>query len=162
MERGLVGRRAKQRRRRRGVAFVALLALALTLACTRPDPAALDRVELQQAIAADQALGRALAEADDAAHAGDVQKADDIFKRKVSPAADAALASARAVEPRSAWGRAKKDALVTLEQDRKNAVDPFAAALRGEDLDAKLAAYEKQLDLERRAQTLAHDIDLGP
>lgn len=138
------------------------LAGVLALACTREDPSALDQSALRNAMAADDALGRALKEADDAAHSGHADQADDIFKRKVNPAADAALTAARAVEPRSAWGKTKKDALVTLEQDRKNAVDPFAAALHGDDAEKKLAAYEKQLDLERRAQTLSHDIDVGP
>jgi len=142
--------------------LLAGLTLALLLACTRDDPAALDRSALRQAMAADDALGRALKQADDAAHAGHAQEADDIFKRTVAPAADSALAAARAIEPRTDWGKSKKNALVTLEQDRKDAVEPFAAALRGEDLDAKLAVYEKQLDLEHRAQTLSHDIDVGP
>ncbi len=132
------------------------------VACTREDPGALDQAALRGAMAADDALDRALKDADDAAHGGHTDQADDIFKRKVSPAADAALAAAQSVAPRTAWGKAKKDALVTLEQDRKGAIDPFAAALRGDDPEKKLAAYEKQLDLERRAQTLAHDIDIGP
>jgi hypothetical protein len=142
---------------------VALGVAALGVAaCSREDPVALDRVALRDALASDDALGRALKEADDAAHAGHAAEADDIFKRKVEPAADAAIAAAEAVAPRSPWGRAKKDALVTLERDRKGAVAPFETALHGDDLDAKLAAYEKQLDLERRAQTLAHDIETGP
>ncbi len=139
-----------------------LLAGLFAVACTREDPGALDQAALRTAMSADDTLDRAIKEAEDSAHAGDVAKADDIFKRKVGPAADAALAAARGVEARSAWGKAKKDALVTLEQDRKDAIDPFAAALRGDEPEKKLAAYEKQIDLERRAETLHHDIDVGP
>jgi hypothetical protein len=139
----------------------ALALLVLVLAC-RDDGGALDRADLKNAMAADVALDRALKTADDAEMANHDDEAADILKRTAAPAADDALAAANAVSPRTAWGKKEKDALVALVRDRKDEVGRYERALRGTDMDEKVAAVEKQLAIEKRASALSQEIDRGP
>lgn len=132
------------------------------IACTRGDPGAADRDELKRALASDVALDRALKSADDAERAGHDDQAADILKRTALPAADESMAAADGVSTRTPWGRKEKDTLVTFARDRKDELGKYEHALRGTDLDEKLAAIEKQLELEKRAQTIAQEIDRGP
>jgi hypothetical protein len=84
------------------------------------------------------------------------------LKRTASPAADEALNAANAVDAKTAWGRKEKDALVKLARDRKDELGRYESALRGTDLDAKLAAVQKQLEIEQRAAALELEVDRGP
>ncbi len=126
------------------------------------DAAAHDRIELNRAIEADKTLDRALKDADDKSRAGRDDDAADILKRTASPAADEALKAANAVDAKTAWGHKEKDALVKLARDRKDEVGRYESALRGTDLDAKLAAVQKQLEIEQRAAALELEVDRGP
>jgi hypothetical protein len=47
-------------------------------------------------------------------------------------------------------------------KDRRDAIPSYVSALRGEDLDAKLAAVEAQLTLQRRAIQAATAALAGP
>ena len=84
------------------------------------------------------------------------------MKRTAAPAADQALAKASAIDARSPWGKKEKDALVALARDRKDEVGRYERALRGTDLDEKLAALQKQLEIEQRAAALELEVDRGP
>ncbi len=134
--------------------------LAFLVACN--DATVRDRAELGRAIEADKTLDHALKQADDASHAGNDVQAADILKRTAAPAADEALAKANAIDARTAWGRKEKDALVALARDRKDEVGRYERALRGTDLDEKLAALQKQLEIEQRAAALELEVDRGP
>jgi hypothetical protein len=144
------------------VARSGLVALALAFAACKPDGGALDRSDLQAAMSADENLDDALKKADDAERAGRDDDAADILKRTAEPAADQALATANALAPRTDWGRKEKDALTALERDRKDEVGRYEAALRSGDVEQKIAALKKQLDIEQRAKGIAEEVAAGP
>lgn len=113
-------------------------------------------------MSADENLDDALKKADDAERAGRDDDAADILKRTAEPAADQALATANALAPRTDWGRKEKDALTALERDRKDEVGRYEAALRSGDVEQKIAALKKQLDIEQRAKGIAEEVAAGP
>jgi len=144
------------------VARSCLIALALAVAaCSKPDLESLDRAELQSALASDGTLDDALKKADDAERTGHDDDAADILKRTAEPAADSALAAANALAPRSDWGRKEKDALVALERDRKDEVGRYESALRSGDVEKKIDALKKQLEIEQRAKSIAEEVARG-
>lgn len=107
---------------------------------------------------ADEALDRALKEADDtSSDAGDLAAAE-LLEKKAAPAADDAFAKANAANVSSAWGKDEKQKLVALLGDRRADVMKYAAALRSGDLDQRLKALEAQLGEEKRAIDLAGEI----
>lgn len=147
----------------------AALALAVLLAaCTKsapPEPAARpkdDEGAVRAILAADQKLDRALKEADDESAKGHDAAAADALEKKASPAADEAIAVAEAQSMRSAWGREQKDALLSSLRERKAEIPRYASALRGEDLEAKLAAVQKQVALEKKAMDVARAASATP
>ncbi len=140
--------------------LVPLVVALVAAACT--NPAELDRRDLESAFALDAPLDRALHEAESAAKKGDDPAAIDILKRTAEPAAQAAVDAANAVAPRTAWGRTEKAALVSIENDRKSEIARYESALAGTDLDAQLAAVEKQLELEKRVVAFSGEIERGP
>ena len=83
------------------------------------------------------------------------------MKRTGAPAADAAVASADALAPRTAWGKKEKDAIVALERDRKDELGRYESALRAGDAEAKLEALKKQLEIEKRAKAIAEEVARG-
>ena len=132
----------------------------MAVAC-KPEPAALDREDLQKTLAVDATLDDALARADQAERAGRDGDAADILKRTGGPAADAAVASADALAPRTAWGKKERDAIVALERDRKDELGRYESALRAGDAEAKLEALKKQLEIEKRAKAIAEEVARG-
>jgi len=139
-----------------------LIVLWLAATACRPDPAALDQAELKAAMTADDALDRALKQADDAERANRDTDALNILKRTCEPEAEHAVAVAGGLAPRTAWGRKQKDGLVALERDRKAELARYEGALASGDPEKKLAAIESQLGVERRAVELSEEIDHGP
>jgi hypothetical protein len=117
--------------------------------------AAHDAATLRHLVELDQALDRALKEADDASGANDDARAASLLETKAAPAADAALAFARATPAETPSGQARLQAMVSVMEDRRAEIPKYAAALRGTDLDAKLASVEAQLALQKRAMTAA-------
>jgi hypothetical protein len=147
----------------------ALLALAiLGLGGCRDRPrddaasAQRDRARLEQIVAADARIDRALKEADDASHAGDDARAALVLEKTALPAADEAIAEATHDTVETPWGRARREELLALLADRRTEIPRYAAALRGTDLDAKLAAVEAQLALQKRALQTATAVMAGP
>jgi hypothetical protein len=136
-----------------------LVAFAI-VACS--NPAELDRRDLKAAVAFDAPLDDALARAESESKLGHDDAAIDILKRTAESAASAAVSAASAVAPRTAWGRQEKDALVSVETERRDEVERYERALSGADLEDKLAATEKQIDLERRAIALFAEISHEP
>ncbi len=51
----------------------------------------------------------------------------------------------------TAWARSRRDALVSVMRERQASLPPYAQALRGEDIEAKLAAVETQIALQKKA-----------
>jgi hypothetical protein len=100
---------------------------------------------------ADEALDRALKSADDASRAGDEAKAASLLESTAAQASTEAIAEAVREPVETAWARARRDALLAVMRERQSSIAPYAQALRGEDLEAKLAAVEAQLALQKKA-----------
>lgn len=134
-----------------------LIALtALVLACTNPEES--DRRDLNAAFDVDAPLDHALAAAEAESKAGHDDVAADLLKRTAEAAANAAVDAANALAPRTPWGRDEKAKLVALESERRDEVARYESALRGDDLDKRLAALEKQLELEKRVVAFSGEI----
>lgn len=130
----------------------------LTLAaCTKT--ASDDAPQIRAILEAEARLDRALKEADDER---DGARAATLLETRAMPAADDAIAIANAQAPPTEWGKGEKDALVSLLRDRKASIPEYASALRGDDLEVKLAALEKQRDLEKRAKAVTSHASLVP
>ncbi len=145
--------------------IVALLTAALlATACDTPtpapvqDPTALDRADLDAILAADHDVDAALKKADDDEARDDDAAAAKVLRTEALPLAQQALATARTKTPRTAWGKKEHDALVSLLKDRKAAIPRYAAALEGTSLEDRLAAVQRQAELEKRAMTLSGEI----
>ena len=141
---------------RRGKPFMrfVLLLVALLPACSRaavPDGRAEDRVVIEAIVAADVKLDHALKQADDSSAAGDDEGAALLLEKNASPAADAAIALAGAARIHTPWGESRRGELLEVLRARKAEIPRYAAALRGTDVNEKLAAAEAQLALQRRA-----------
>jgi len=124
------------------------LALVALACCTKATPVPRDdEPKIRAILDADEKVDRALREADEA----DPARGADVIDTKATPAADEAIAIANAQSPVTDWGKSQKEALLGLLRDRRSAMPEYAKSLRTGDLDVKLAALEKQRDLEKRA-----------
>ena len=113
--------------------------------------AARDRALLAHIVDLDAHLDRAMKEADDASRAGDDERAAAILETNALPGVASAIAETEAHPPETAWGRAREQAMLDVLRARREEIPRYVEALRGTDLDAKLAAVEAQLALQKRA-----------
>jgi hypothetical protein len=102
-------------------------------------------------VSADELLDRALKSADDASRANDDGKAAALLEGDGVRASNEAIAEAEREPLETPWGRARRDAILAVMRERQSSIALYAAALRGEDLEAKLAAVELQIALQRKA-----------
>lgn len=132
------------------------LILLLLVGCTKATPVPKDdEPKIRAILDADKALDRALKEADDASAKGDDAKAAVILDSKAMVAADDAIKTADAQNCATQWCTDQKTALLSVLRDRKDAIPIYAKALRGDDLEAKLAAVQKQIEIEKRAMEVS-------
>ena len=131
--------------------------------CRRSDAARLarDRATLDALVAEDARVDRALMDADGASRAGEDARAAALLETRAAPAADRAIAEADALTMETPWGTARREALRRVLSDRRAEIPRYAAALRGTDLDAKLAAIEAQVALQKRALEAAASVAAG-
>jgi hypothetical protein len=102
-------------------------------------------------VAADEALDRALKAADDASRAGDDAKGAEILEGPAAQAADEAVAACEQATVETAWGTARRDALLAVVRERRASIASYAQAMKGDALDAKLAAITLQIELQKQA-----------
>jgi len=121
-----------------------------------------DEPKIKAILEADGKLDRALKEADDESAKGNDAKAAEVLDSKATAAADDAIRVAEAQTPVTGWGNEQKGALLGVLHERRDAIPPYAKALRSDDLDAKLGAVEKQIDLEKRAMDVASKASQTP
>jgi hypothetical protein len=122
------------------------------------DPVIADRATIDRIVVADQKLDRALKEADDVASrrekdgapSGNEAEAASLLERNALPAASDALTLASTSAVTTPWADERKRVLVSILQDTKEEIPRYAAALRGTDIDAKLAAIQAEVALEKR------------
>jgi hypothetical protein len=115
------------------------------------DREARDHARLATLVAADEALDRALKAADDASRAGDDAKGAEILEGPAAQAADEAVAACEQATVETAWGTARRDGLLAVVRERRASIPSYAQAMRGDALDAKLAAITLQIDLQKQA-----------
>lgn len=132
-----------------------LVCLASCKACEHAAIPKDDEPKINAILEADGKLDRALKEADDESAKGNDAKAAELLESKVASTADDAIRVAEAQIPVTGWGNEQKGALLGILHERRDAIGPYAKALRSDDLDAKLGAVEKQIDLEKRAMDVA-------
>ncbi len=142
--------------RANSIAAAAAIAVVLAVACRDPareqaERDGRDRARLERIVTADEALDRALKSADDASRAGDEARAATILESGATEASNEAIAEAEREPLETAWAGARRDAILAVMRERRGSIAPYAQALRGEDLDAKLAAIEAQIGLQKRA-----------
>ena len=105
---------------------------------------------------ADEALDHALKAAEDASRAGDDAKGATILETDATRAANDAVAEGEHAQLETPWGRARRDALMSVMQERRASIPSYAEAMRGENLDAKLLVVTFQIDLQKRALDVAN------
>jgi hypothetical protein len=114
-----------------------------------------DHVRLEAIVNADESLDHALKRADDASRAGDEANAASLLEGDAARASASAIAEAEREPLETPWARARRDALVTVMRERQTSIAPYAQALRSEDLEAKLAAIQTQIALQKKALDVA-------
>ena len=127
-----------------------------TQADERDDARAFDEV-----LAADQALEAVMRDVDATSRTDDKKAADLIDSRAVA-LADRVVERSSAVAVKSAWGKERKDDLVSVARRRREELPRYARALREGDLKAKLEAIEAQLELQRKAMEAASRVSRAP
>lgn len=99
-------------------------------------------------------------QADDLART-DEAAAADVLEKKAAPTVDVALTTGANVHLETPWAVERRDELLGVLRDRRRAIPTYAAALRGTDIDQKLAAVEAELALEQRAIGAAEHVTAG-
>ena len=110
-----------------------------------------DRGRLEAIVNADETLDRTLKSADDASRAGDEAKAAALLEGDGARASSDAIAEAEREPLETTWARARRDAILAVMRERQTSIPAYARALRGDDLEAKLAAVETQIALQKKA-----------
>jgi hypothetical protein len=147
-------------------ALALTLALALATGCrsTAGDRTAAFQTEqetLEGIVSADMDLDALLKRADEQAASGDRAGAAALLEHEGIPRADAALARARAAVVASPWAVARREEWLGVLTDRRAELPRYAAALRQDDLDLRLAAIQEEVELEKRAMAAAVAVSQG-
>jgi hypothetical protein len=140
------------------VAFVGLVAFCVfgLAACHDPAKEAAarddrDHARLAALVAADEALDRALKAADDASRAGNDAKGAELLEGPATQAAEEAVAACEHAALETPWGAARREALLAVVRERRASIASYAQAMKGDDLDAKLATITLQVELQKQA-----------
>ena len=149
-------------------ALVALAAVAAVAAVACDDKPsfevelARDRATLDRIVEADLELDRAMKRADDLSVKGDDTAAANALDKFALPRATAAAAQARTAIVTTPWAKDRVAEWLAIAADREREIPIYAAALRGEDMAAKLSALEAQASIQKRAMRAATAVKAGP
>lgn len=141
--------------------------LVACAACSKPAPPdeatlrAEDKVELERVVALDVRTSQAMRDADEATRVGDAAAASAAVASRAVPAVDEALRTAEGAAMKSAWGKAKRDALVGILRDRKAEMPRYDDAVTTGDPERMLAAIQAQAAIEARAVATVAAIEEG-
>jgi hypothetical protein len=135
-----------------GAVLVATLSLAgcKSAAEQEAERRAHDKATLESIVVLDRKLDATLKQADEIAMKGDELRAADLLDQQAIPAADAAIAAVKSAQVETPWGHERQDELRALLSDRRAEIPRYASALRSTDLESKLGAVQKQVELEKR------------
>ncbi len=144
------------------------LVFAALLACSKQEPApdettlrADDKRELERVVAIDVRASQAMRQADEAAQAGDAGAASLAVTSRALPSVDEALRIAEGATMKSAWGKAKRDELVSILRDRKAEMPKYDEAVRTGDAEKMLTVIQAQAAIERRALATVSAVQEG-
>jgi hypothetical protein len=142
------------------VLFAAMLVL---VGCTKAEPELRerDRPELQRIVAEDVRASQAMHAADEALAKGDAKAALVALETQASPAIDEGLRLAETARLETAWGRAKRDAVLAVLRERKTELPRYSGAVRSGDPEQLIVAIEAQAVIERRALAAVAGIHEG-
>jgi hypothetical protein len=121
-----------------------------------------DRAALDSILRADEALDATLREADEALQTKGDAAAADLLEKTAQPRAQAALDVATTSKVTTPWAIERRNEWIALLEARRAEVGCYATALRGNDVDAKLAALEGQVTLEKKVMDLVNRTKEGP
>jgi hypothetical protein len=110
-----------------------------------------DHTRLAKIVLADEAFDHTLKAAEDAARAGDDARGASILETNATRAASDAVLEGEHAQMETPWGRARRDALLSVMRERQASIPPYAEAMRGDNLDSKLLVVTLQIDLQKRA-----------
>jgi hypothetical protein len=120
-----------------------------------------DRAMLDRIVESDLELDRALKRADDLSAKGDDLAAANALDKFALPRATAAAAQAHAAIVTTPWAKERVAEWTAIAADRAREIPIYAAALRGDDIAAKLAALEAQTAIQKRAIAAAAAVKTG-
>ena len=121
-----------------------------------------DRATLDRIVESDLELDRALKRADDLSAKGDDAAAANALDKFALPRATAAAAQARTAIVTTPWAKDRVAEWLAIAADREKEIPIYAAALRGDDMAAKLSALEAQASIQKRAMRAATAVKAGP
>lgn len=110
-----------------------------------------DRAALEGIVALDVRASNAMRDADGAATRGDAGAASEAVSKRAMPAVDEALRAVEAARMKTAWGAARREALLAVLRERKAEMPRYREAATSGDPDKLLAAVQAQAAIERRA-----------
>ena len=121
-----------------------------------------DRATLDRIVESDLELDRAMKRADDLSVKGDDAAAATALDKFALPRATAAAAQVRTAIVTTPWAKDRVAEWLAIAADREKEIPIYAAALRGEDMAAKLSALEAQASIQQRAMRAATAVKAGP
>lgn len=138
---------------RLALSSIAFAGALLFSGCTKSDAELRqdDRQRIEAIAAEDVRASKAMAEADNAARKGDVPAALDAVDNRAQPAIEAGLRLTSSADPKTDWGRTRRDTFAKLLEDRRAELGPYREAVKSGDAEKLVAAIEAQAKIERRA-----------
>ncbi len=128
------------------------VALFLWIGCTNPQ--AEDRPAIARAFEGDRQVLALIQEADGLAKAGKRALAAEVLEGRGAAAVSRVDQDAKALAPKSDWGKARRGDLLALAKDRDRDLKAYADALRKGDEVAMLDALTHEIETDKKAEAL--------
>lgn len=138
--------------RRIGALLWTCAAVLLWIGCTNPQTE--DRPAIARAFEGDRQVLALLQEADGLAKAGKRVEAAEVLEGRGAAAVRRVEQDAKALAPKSDWGKARRGDLLALSKDRDHDLKTYAAALRKGDETAMLDALTHEIETDKKAEAL--------
>ena len=138
---------------RRAAAALAFAGALLFSGCSKSDAELRqeDRAKLERIVEEDLRASKAMADADKAARDGSVPAALEAIDHRARPAIEAGLRLTSSADPKTEWGRARRDTFASILEDRRSELGPYRDAVKSGDAEKLVSAIEAQAKIERRA-----------
>jgi hypothetical protein len=120
-----------------------------------------DRARIELIVADDVRASKAMADADTAARKGDVPGAIEVIDTRAKPAIESGLRAVANADPKTEWGRGKRNLFAKILEDRRAEIGPYTEAVKSGDAEKLIDVIETQAKIERRAITAIADLNEG-